>query len=249
MYYDSTLYKSIFETGYILKKNNTIFEFQKEPYSLFLSSDTIFIRFKYAYKDTDTILPYYPTKKGDTIKSLFDKSYLNYKSKSQWLSRKGRNSFVCDTVIIIGSVNYNCYLIKFEEATMAADKLSDETKLIYVDKISLLPVKTEVRYFRTQTTIPQPFFTITYLDSSSNANNIGDSTEERLIWEDTSTVWNIKQKAQFKKSCLEYGDEVTCDCIINELSSKTNYFKLQIPNSHSYYRYLYIKAIEHCTTK
>jgi len=246
MYYDSTLYKSIREGGTIMKINDTILEDKKESYSLFLSRDTVFIRFNYGYNNSDTILPYYPTKKDDTIKSLFDKSYLNHKSKSKWISRKGIHSFISDTVIDIKGVEYECYLIKFEESSMAVDKHSDVTKLIYVDKSSLVAIKTVKKYFKTQTLIAQPYYSVTYIDSISNANIFDNLPEEHLIWEDTSTVWNNEQKIRFKKSCLKWTDQVTCECIINELSSTTNYFKLQMPHINNSERYRYWKTIEHC---
>jgi len=246
MYYDSTLYKSIRRGASIIKEKDTIFEGKKEPYSLFLERDTVFIRFKYSYNGYDTILPYYPTKKGDTIKSLFSKSYLNYKSKSKWISQEGRNSFICDTVINIGATTYECYLIKFEESSMAADKHSDVTKLIYVDKSSLVAIKTVKKYFKTQTLFAQPYYSVTYIDSISNTDIPDNLPKEHLIWEDTSTVWNNEQKIRFKKSCLKWTDQVTCDCIINELSSTTNYFKLQMPHVNSSEKYRYWKSIEHC---
>lgn len=246
MYYDSTLYKSIREGTSILKEKDTFFEGKKEPYSLILERDTVFIRFNYSYNGFDTILPYYPTKKGDTIKSLFDKSYLNYKSKSKWISREGRNSFICDTVINIGATTYECYLIKFEESSMAADKRSDVTKLIYVDKSSLVAIKTVKKYFKTQTLIPQSYYSVTYIDSISNTNFPDNLPEEHLIWEDTSTVWSKKQKVAFKMDCLKWTDQVTCDCILDQLSETTNYFKLHAPYLNNYEKYLYRKAIEHC---
>jgi hypothetical protein len=129
---------------------------------------------------------------------------------------------------------------------MAADKFNDVTKLIYVDKSSLLAIKTVKKYFKTQTIIAQPYYSVTYIDSISNVNNLDDLPEEHLIWEDTSTVWNSEQKVKFKKSCLKWTDEVTCDCIIGELSITTNYFKLQMPYGNNHEKHLYRKSIEHC---